>query len=95
MCRTDDAIKRKASTKTRQLMSLRSRHDLQHTNEKVLEEGLKLAHDKSVAKGVKFLINNGYLANTPHDIASFLRLHGDELGAMRWIARACVWSIVM
>lgn len=47
----------------------------------VLEEGIALCNSKSIAKGLKKLVADGYLTDSPDDVVAFLRLCGDRLEA--------------
>lgn len=47
----------------------------------VLEEGIAFCNAKSVGKGIKKLIEDGYFTDSPEDAVAFLRLCGDRLNS--------------
>jgi len=59
--------------------SVRIRHAQQQRNQQVLDRALEIASEKSLKKCITFLIVSDYIKSTGHDIAAFLRVHGDKV----------------
>ncbi|CAM9613184.1 unnamed protein product, partial [Phaeothamnion confervicola] len=61
--------------------SFRHRRELRKRAEEVMKQALELYHAKGLKKAVQYLVASSFLADTPHDIANFLRVYRQELDA--------------
>ena len=60
-------------------MTERMRNEMQKMSQEILRKAFEISQSKSLKKSIEYLVAMNFLSETPRDIASFLRIHHDDI----------------
>jgi len=75
----DDALRRVFAHRRKMRSSVRNRRERTQESASVLQAAIRIYEEKrSLVKVVRFLVSKNFMADTPQEVASFLRLYGSS-----------------